>query len=660
MDKAPNHFRRIASLTDVNYNEQLPLSERHLAANTYDIFKRSAKQYNDKIALRFLLQGTANEASFNYSYNDLLTRITQSANAFKHLNISSEAVVSILLPNLPQNHFALWGAEAVGIANPINPLLDSAHIISIMNQTKATVLVTLAPFPGTRLWAKAQQIVENVPTLETILTVDLRQYLPEGQRPPAEVLPTTVHHVSVKDFDAYLQEHAGDAFESTKTGDDTASFFHTGGTTGAPKIAMQSHANQVFSAWMVGKQLDWNETDVMHCGLPMFHVNAPLITGLAPFTVGGEIIMTSPQGFRSPTVLDHFASLIEKYKISFFMTVPTIYVELNKRWKDKVDASTLASLKFVACGAAPMPPAVAAQFEQITNRNIIHGYGLTEGTVFSTATPPFADKKIKQAMENSIGIRIPYQDMQVAKLDDKGKLVSYCATDEIGTLIIHGPNVFQGYLNSKDNADTWVAPGWLNTGDLGRQSKDGYFYLSGRKKDLIIRGGHNIDPKLIEEALSQHPSIALVAAIGAPDKRAGELPIAYVMLNEGANISEQELEMYARKHIAEAAAFPTKIYIIDHMPLTAVGKIYKPQLRLDAIKKVLEQALLSLINEGNMIKIEVQADALHGQKAIVTLENAVSPETVKAIQSCLEGFPVVTEIKENQTCINGGIAKKLN
>lgn len=650
-----SRFRRITSISDVEYNESIPLEERNLSNNTYDIFKNSASQFGNKIALRFLLQGTeGKDRAIHYTYENLLERISQSSHALQYLGVGSGDAVTILLPNLPQNHFTLWSAEAVGIASPINPLLESAHIISIMNQTKAKVLVTLAPFPNTSLWAKAQEIAKQVPGLTTILTVDMRQFLPDSQRPPVEQLPDKILDISVHDFDQYISQF-NSSFICQKKSNETAAYFHTGGTTGAPKIAKQSHGSQVFSAWMVGKQLDWTDIDVMHCGLPMFHVNAPLISGLGPFMVGGEVIMTSPQGFRNPAVLDRFADLIKEYNISFFMGVPTIYSELTNRWKERNDINSLTSLRFVACGAAPLPPSVMVRFKEITkglpNLTILEGYGLTEGTVFSTVRAPFAENEVK----DSIGIRIPYQQMEIAALDENGKAkfdensrIIFVSPNETGTIIIRGPNVFQGYLNEKDNANAWVdrPGGWLNTGDLARKNEDGYFFMVGRKKDLIIRGGHNIDPKSIEEPLNQHPDIIIVAAIGKPDKRVGEVPIAYVQLRPNATVSTNDLLEYAKTNINEKAAVPHQIEIVSEIPLTSVGKIFKPALRILATKQVIEEELSVLKIMDVKFEIAVNYNNANGPVATITVEDNVKEEAIEKMQSCLEDFLFTLEFKQ--------------
>jgi acyl-CoA synthetase (AMP-forming)/AMP-acid ligase II len=212
---------------------------------------------------------------------------------------------------------------------------------------------------------------------------------------------------------------------------------------------------------------------------------------------------------------------------------------------------------------------------------ILEGYGLTEAGCVSSINPPGGQSRV-----GSIGLRLPWQDMRPALLGADGAFDRWAAVDEVGTLLVRGPNLFRGYLNPVHNQGLWVdvpiAAGpsqrWMNTGDLGRVDADGYFWLTGRNKELIIRGGHNIDPKMIEEPMHTHPAVALAAAVGRPDAHAGEVPVLYVQLRPGATVSAEALRQFAQDHIAERAAWPKHVHVIDALPTTAVGKIFKPAL----------------------------------------------------------------------------------
>jgi len=211
--------------------------------------------------------------------------------------------------------------------------------------------------------------------------------------------------------------------------------------------------------------------------------------------------------------------------------------------------------------------------------------------------------------------------MRALILDDDNRYVRDAEIDEVGVIAIRGPNVFAGYLDPAHNKGIWIERAgetWLNTGDLGRQDADGYFWLTGRKKELIIRGGHNIDPKLIEDALQSHPAVALTAAIGSPDAHAGELPVAYVQLKAGAAVTEAELLEHAARSIPEKAAIPKRVKISSSLPTTAVGKLFKPAL----VEREIEEAIRAEAKklDVEIASITVERDPQRGLRAVVATD----------------------------------------
>lgn len=600
-----------ASLAAVEAIERTPLAEQYSLGSTYEILQGSAREFGDRAALVFLPQGKADEPAFTVSYAELLAKTTQAANLFHRLGMGPADVVAYVLPNLPQTHYTIWGGEAAGIVCAINPLLEPAHIADLLRAARAKVLVTLAPSPASDLWQKVAAIAPAVPTLETVLQVDLRQYFQSGFAPahPAE---GTLGGVRVLDFDRALVAEPADRLASGRTiaPTDRASYFHTGGTTGAPKIAVHTHANEVFMAWVIKSAVAMNSGHVFLCGLPLFHVNGVMVTGLANFLAGATVLLAGIQGYRTPGLLAGFWKLIEKYRVNYFSAVPTIYTALLDVPSAGCD---LSSLTYALCGAAPMPPEVFRRFEALTGVKILEGYGLTEGTTASSINPAAGERRV-----GSIGLRLPYQQIKTGIVGGDGAWVRDCAPGEIGNLLLSGPMVFPGYLREKDNVGIWAAEGWLNTGDLARLDADGYLWLTGRAKDLIIRGGHNIDPQVIEETLCRHPAVALAAAVGQPDAYAGEIPVAYVVLRAGATATAEELLGFAREHIAERAAVPARIVVLPTLPVTAVGKIFKPELRHRAIEHVLGAALAE---RGIAARISVGHDERRGTLAQVALED---------------------------------------
>jgi fatty-acyl-CoA synthase len=601
----------IRTLQDIEQIESTPLSDRDLPSSTFELIRRTAQTSPEAAALSFILQGTGEETPLRLNYAELLGKITQTANAFHRLGLRPGKAVSFLLPNLPQTHYTIWGGEAAGIVNAINPLLDPEHIAELIHASNSELLVTLAPFPGTELWDKVDALRDQLPELKAILCVDMANLLPEPQRSALKAQRGLLPE-GVLDFDETIDACPADHLESGRviTADDIASYFHTGGTTGTPKLAPHSHGNEVAMAYSMNLVTRFGVGDVTLCGLPLFHVNGVIVTGLTAFIGGAEVLLATPQGYRNTTLISNFWKVIARHKVSFFSGVPTIYAGLLQIPSEGHD---LSSLKYALCGAAPMPVELIRQFEAKTGLTLLEGYGLTEGTCGSCANPPAGERR-----PGSIGLPMPYCEVRIKVLDEQGSYLRDAAQDEIGNLCIRGATVFKGYLQASKNAGIWVDGDWFNTGDLGRVDADGYIWLTGRSKDLIIRGGHNIDPQMIEEALHKHPAVAMAAAVGKPDEKAGELPVVYVQLKPGAQTSETELLEHAAAHIPERAAVPKDAWIIDAIPLTAVGKTFKPALRFDAIARVYQAAVDELHPD---VRVEVLGDDKAGQLAHIHLPN---------------------------------------
>ena len=327
-------------------------------------------------------------------------------------------------------------------------------------------------------------------------------------------------------------------------------------------------------------------------------------------------MIATPQGYRGENLIPKFWDIIEYYQVNAFSAVPTVYSALMSF---PTEGKDLSSLEIGICGAAPMPVETFKSFQDKTGIKILEGYGCTEGTCVSSINPFNGEQKI-----GSIGLRIPFQEMKVIEIKDD-KIARDCDTDEIGALVVKGPNVFRGYQLEHQNKGLWVTDEkgerWLNTGDLARQDADGYFWLTGRKKELIVRGGHNIEPKLIEEAMCKHPSINLAAAVGKPDQHAGEVPVCYVQVEANSKVSKLELLNFAANEIPERAAVPKDIYLVDELPLTAVGKVFKPQLEMQEIEKCIASIAKEELDDES-IKIEVNQDPKHGILATVKFDES--------------------------------------
>lgn len=587
---------QLSTVADIKAYEAKGFPE--LPANSYEALARSANKHQDRPALSFFVDGKNYDKGLTWSYSQFMEQVHAAANLFHAHGLGFDDTVSILLPNLPEHCFALFGAEACGIANPINFMLEAAHIADILNAAETKILVTLDPQHPSKLWQKIEHIIPQVKSLTTVLTVSMGHYY--GL--PNTFVPFEINGVKVLDFNAELAKQNKNSLDFTwrKQQDDIASYFHTGGTTGSPKLAQRSHLNELTNSIITYDYLQITDKKVILCGLPWFHVNAVIATGMLPLYHGHEIVLATPIGYRDIEVVKNLWAIVEHFKVSFFSAVPTI---LKALLNIPIGNKDISSLDYVICGAAPLSEKLFKDFQDATQLNIIEGYGFTEGTCVNTLNPIYGEKRI-----GSIGLGLPFHTLKVAKVDDKGQYIADAATNEIGLLIAKGPNIIKGYKNSAHNVNAYINDGtetWYNTGDLGKQDAEGYFWISGRKKELIIRGGHNIDPKFIEEPLSQHPAVAAVAAVARPDVELGELPVAYIELKKDASASVEELMDFAKAHITERAAIPKFIYIIEQLPLTAVGKIFKPDLEN---RQILDVITLSLEDLAGIDKLSLHID----------------------------------------------------
>ena len=577
------HFATRQDILDIEAAE--PWVETQPATTLYGLLTGTRDAHGDRPAISYQLLSGPRARAETLSWNEVHARVTQAANLFRSLGIGETDSVAYVLPNCTETAIALLGASVAGIANPINPLLDAEQIGAILRETKAKVVVTLRAFPKTDVAQKVAAAVRLAPNVETVLEVDLHRYLTGIKklivplvRPKVEV----AHKARVLPWAAELKKQKTDRLTfADAEGDRVGAYFHTGGTTGMPKVAQHSYAGMIYNGWL-GKRLLFSEQDVVICPLPLFHVFACHVILMAMVASGAHVVFPTPQGYRGEGVFDNFWKLVERWRVTFIITVPTAMSALMQR---PVDAD-ISTVKTAFSGSSPLPVELFKRFERDTGVTVVEGYGLTEATCLVSCNPLDGIKKI-----GSVGL--PFMHTQVKILMDKGEGPVECATDEVGEICISSPGVTPGatYTEAEKNRDLYHLGDYLRTGDLGRVDDDGYLWITGRAKDLIIRGGHNIDPAEIEEALAGHPAVAMAGAIGQPDAFAGELPCAYVELVAGADVTVEDLSKHCETHVHERAARPKFIEVMDELPKTAVGKVFKPDLRRRAITRVYDAAL---------------------------------------------------------------------
>ena len=602
---------------------------RDAPPSTYALLQRAADLHGDAPALTVIPSAAKYRERKTWSFRDLLQKVTQAANLFHAVGVRATDVVAYALPNLPRTHLALWGAEAAGIALAINPAQSGEQIADLLRAANARVLVTTTPNTPTDILTVVAPHLGRCPSLTHVFVVGAG---------PVPVLPG----LSVMKFGRAMDLQRRDALVSGRMieAGDESSWFCTGGTTGAPKIARRTHGNEVSDAVMTCASLGDHAGPGRNffCGLPLFHVNAAMVTGLVPWLAGSHVVLGPAAGYRDKDLIANFWGIVEAHRVNVFSGVPTIFSSLLQT---STEGRDLRSLDFAVCGAAPMPVELFKRFERETGIRILEAYGLTESACIASLNPIDGERRV-----GSIGPALPGQDMKAVVLDEStGRYVRDAAVGEAGVVALSGPNIFAGYTSDVHSAGIWIDCGdgrrWFNTGDLGRQDADNYFWLVGRKKQLIIRGGHNIDPATIEEPLHRHPAVALAAAIGRPDPHAGEVPVAYVQLHPGATADEAELLAFAAASIGERAAVPRAVHIVTQIPVTAVGKIFKPALVLREVEDVVREEAIAA---GVAVDaIDVRTDETRGLVARVRTRGMNKP-----LQLALGRYAFASDISEGK------------
>ncbi len=606
---------------------------RDLPKTLYGLLSRTAAAYPGSKAISYQIFSGPKDKAETLSWSALKDKVTQCANLLRGLGIGEKDVVAYVLPNANETVITLLGGAVAGIANPINPLLDAEQIGSILRETNAKVVVTLKPFPKTDVAEKTAEAVALAPKVETVLEVDLLRYLTP---PKSWIVPFLRPKLRVENQAKYLGFDTEIAKQPTSlqfedsSDDRVACYFHTGGTTGMPKVAQHRYSGLIYNGW-IGTELLFSEGDNIMCPLPLFHVFACHVILMAAVCSGAHVVFPTPQGYRGAGVMDNFWKLIERWNITFIITVPTA---ISAKMQRPIDAD-VSSVRTAFSGSAPLPLELFRRFEKATGVTLVEGYGLTEATCLVSCNPTDGEKKV-----GSIGIPFPYCDVKIYKTTPGGPVEA--AIDEIGEICVSNPGVYVGrtYTESEKNADLYYGD-HLRTGDLGRLDADGYIWITGRAKDLIIRGGHNIDPAEIEEALLHHDAVAFAGAIGQPDAHAGEVPCAFVELVAGANATEEELLAFCNSRIHERAAQPKHMSILPELPKTAVGKIFKPDLRKMAITRIYNQTFEAAGCAARVVSV------VDDRKRGLLAQVAPNGADEEAISKALEAHVVPWERVEN-------------
>lgn len=573
---------RYAGPEDLAVIEAVPLAARGLPETTYDLLTRAATRWPERTAVTVLPDAEHWREPLRRNYSELLADVHRYANLLYELGVRRTDAVALIAPNCTQLIPATLAAQLAGIAAPINGGLSPHHIAELLRRSGARILICAGPELAPDIWTAASELAGQG-LLDALLVLR-----PTGASDSAPLLPP-IGELPTGYLDTLAAQQDSTTFRGkSPAASDLAALFHTGGTTGVPKLAAHRHSGEVANAWMIAANSLLDEESAIFAALPLFHVNALVVTLLAPLFRGQPVVWAGPLGYRDFALYGQFWNIVAHYRIAAMSAVPTVYAVLAQC---RVDAD-ISSLRYAMVGASPLPPAVRENFQRHTGVTLVEGYGLTEATCATARSFP------ELARPGAVGQRMPYQQVAIIRTAEDGPW-ERLPVGETGVLAISGPTVFAGYVTGRDENGHCldglgtVVDGWLSTGDLAHLDEDGFIHLHGRAKDLIIRGGHNIDPATIEDALLSHPRVGAAAAVGRPDVHAGEVPVAYVVTS-GTEVTEAELVAWAAERVHERAAAPKTVTILDALPVTDVGKPYKLGLRADATRRELVDALATM------------------------------------------------------------------
>jgi long-chain acyl-CoA synthetase len=497
--------------------------------NLIDFIKERAKEFRNKV---FLWEG---EISLTYQEFDQIT--DRMAAVLQSLGLKKGDHAAVLFPNSLDTLLCYFSIiKAGGTVIPINSLYTPREIAFILNNSEARFLLAAGHF---------QKVTEGIQSQVPSLTLAIfRGEEDTSILKAVERRAPTGHSLRPVDL-------------SSK---DNAIIFYTSGTQGQPKGVMLTHGNFTFSGPNIARAYGLQEDDITMAVLPLVHVFAVASPVFGSLSSGGTVVIL--ERFQAEAVLQAF----ENYRITWFPGVPTMFSYLYQAYER--GASNISSVRMGLSGGASLSVELLKNWERHFNAQILEVYGLTESTGLVTANPVQGIRKV-----GSIGL--PVFGVQTRLIDQEGMDVT---RGEVGELIFKGPNATQGYWKLPEQTAESIRDGWVYTGDLARRDEQGYFYIVGRKKDLIITGGYNVYPREIEEVLYTHPAVYEAAVIGVPDEVKGEIPKAFISLKPGQRTSEGEIIEFCKASLAPYK-IPRRVEIRSELPKSSTGKILNRELR---------------------------------------------------------------------------------
>lgn len=615
MLKTTRPVTTVRTIEDIVAIESRPYDELVTAHNIYDLFPATAEHVGSQKALTVLRSPDPGDVGVSLTHTELLAEITRAANMFRALGLSpGQGVAAFLTPTLPELPALLLGAQVAGVASSLNYLLNQEAIFDLLNAEQATILVVPAAELDETCWAKAVGVFDHVPSLRHVVVIGGKQPLGSGYFA----------------LDDAIDDCRSDVLDFVPLSDrnSVCALFHTGGTTGRPKLVRLTHGNQIHAAFGFAQVYGYDEREVVINGFPFFHVGGTMTVGLSVLAAGGHIIVPSPYGLRPQAVIDRYWNLVRHFRATMVNGVPTSIAALTNSFRPGTDVS---SVRMAGTGGAVLPKAIGARFEATTGIKLYETYGMTE-TAAAIAFNPGRGTPVA----GSVGFRAPFSRTRVLRIGPGEP--ACCGPNETGLVQVSGPQVFPGYVDPAHNVGALDADGWLTTGDVGYLTKDERLALTGREKDLIVRSGHNIDPAAIEDVANRFDGVHISAAVGMPDQYAGEVPALFVVPAPGAQVDVEALKSYLEANVQEPPARPKSVLLIDALPVTAVGKIFKPTLRNLAITHKVRIEVESVCGPHASAAVDISLDERKRTIVDVAVSGA-NASTLAALEVALLPLP---------------------
>ena len=548
-----------------NWPEDVPQSIQYPEIPLFEFLKRTTTLYPRQIAINFYGK--------KITYKELNELTNRFAAALYDLGVRKGDRVALFLPNIPQFIIAYYSALKIGaIITTISPTCKAQEVKFQINNSETKTMIVLDLFyPIVRkVWGKTTLKRVIIARMKTFMSRTKRFFgILLGKVPSAKVKQES----DVYFFKKLIEEYPPNPPEvEINPREDLAALQYTGGATGTPKGAMLTHYNLVSNAIMCFAWLRVKPAqEVMLTVLPLFHIYGMTTSMNCPIYMAATMVML-PR-FNVKEIL----KTIEKYRVTIFFGVPTMYAVLASY--PEIDKYDLTSIKFCISAAAPLPVEIQKEFIKKTKGVLVEGYGLTESSSITHCNP--LDKTMKTVKIGSIGIPWPDTDAKIVDLKTGTRRLPIGKT---GELVVRGPQVMKGYWRMPEETAHVLRNGWLYTGDVGKMDEDGYFYTVDRKKDLIKYKGYRIYPRELEEVLYKHRAVEFCAVVGKPDPVVGEIPKAFIVLKEGAKASEKEIIGFIKKHVASYKVI-REVEFLKELPRSSLGNVLRQKLREKERKK---------------------------------------------------------------------------